>query len=270
MSTRETTAFIGMGNMAGAMIRGLMASGVAAENLWASDTVAAQLQPLAEQGVNTTRNNLQATSAADCLVLGVKPNVLPRVVRELAPAVRDETLIISIAAGVTTGTIAKALGKTGCIVRFMPNIAAQVLTAATGMYAGERVSVEQKARCEELAKAFGNAVWLPEEELMDTVTAVSGSGPAYFFLLMELMIGEAQNLGLSHRTASRLVLQTALGSARMALQSEVDVAELRERVTSPQGTTAAAIESLLADELPDMVAKALKAACDRGRELAGN
>ena len=269
MSRKDSIAFIGVGNMANAMIRGLISNGMVADRLWASDTLAEQLQPLADLGANTTRNNQEAAGKADCVVLGVKPDLVPQVVRELAPVLSEGSLLVSIAAGVTTATIARSLGSPGCIVRFMPNIAAQALTAATGMYATDRVSTRQKADCEQIARAFGNAVWLADEALMDAVTAVSGSGPAYFFFLMELMIKEAQNLGLSRNTATELVLQTALGSARLALQSDADVAELRDRVTSPQGTTAAAIGCFLAADFPGMVEKALQAANRRGKELAG-
>lgn len=254
--------------MASSMIRGLILSGTSPTDLWATDTLEGQLTELARVGVRTARDNLEAVLDSDCIVLGVKPDVLPKVVAELAPALRADTLIISIAAGVTTQTISKALGRPGCIVRFMPNIAAEVLMAATGMYASPQVSVEQKARSEHLANAFGNAVWLTDEGLMDAVTAVSGSGPAYFFLMMEMMVREAQSLGLTRGTATRLVVQTALGSAKLAQQSDADLAELRERVTSPNGTTAAAIECFLANDFPGTVGKAVQAANNRGRELA--
>jgi pyrroline-5-carboxylate reductase len=179
-------------------------------------------------------------------------------------------LVVSVAAGTTIGDIERWLGCPHAVVRCMPNTPALLGASATGMCANARVSAMQRASAERLLAAVGIVEWIDDEALMDAVTALSGSGPAYFFMLIEEMTKAAVALGLPAASARRLAVQTALGAARMAAESGEDPAELRRRVTSPGGTTAAALASFERDALAAIVARALTAARDRGRELAGS
>lgn len=260
--------FIGGGNMAASLIGGLIAQGYPASCITACDPVAEARTRLATQfGVATTDDNRGAVAAAEVVVLAVKPQVMAAVVEQLAPAVGRGVLVISIAAGVPVAALAGLLGTDIAIVRCMPNTPALVRTGATGLYAAAGVSAEQRRTAADILGAVGTTVWVSSEREIDAVTAVSGSGPAYFFLVMEAMTAAGIQLGLTPEVASRLTLQTALGAARMALDSDVDVAELRRRVTSPGGTTAAALAVLDAGGLTELFARALAAADARGREM---
>ena len=264
-----TLAFIGAGNMSRAIIGGLLNQGFSANTLWATDRNADAMQDLASQGMHTTSNNAEAVSHADVVILCVKPQVLKDVCVDLRDAVQArKPLIISVAAGITTQSINEWLGGDVAVVRAMPNTPALVGEGATGLFANADVSDEQKQLASNVASATGLALWVNDEALIDSVTAVSGSGPAYYFLMMEAMIAAGEKLGLTAESAKALTLQTALGAAKMAKESEFDPAELRRRVTSPNGTTEKAIESFLADGLPATVDKALEACADRSKALA--
>lgn len=269
MSTEATLAFIGAGNMARAIIGGLINNGYPAEKIWASEPDQEKLADLREQGIKTTCDNSDAANAADVVVLAVKPQVLKTVAEDISSAVQtSQPLIVSVAAGVMTSNLDQWLGGDTAIVRCMPNTPALVQTGASGLYANNKVSSSQKALAENILKATGITLWVDEEVQLDAVTAVSGSGPAYYFLVMESMIAAGVKLGLSEETATQLTLQTALGAAKMAQSSDVDPAELRRRVTSPNGTTEQAVKCFLEGGLPALFEDALTACNNRSEELA--
>ncbi len=262
--------FIGAGNMASAIIGGLLAEGYPAERIWATDPSAEKLQQMqAEWGINTTADNEEAVSQVEVLVLAVKPQILGQVCRDLQAAVAaSRPLVISIAAGIMAESLERWLGSDTALVRCMPNTPALVQTGASGLYANDNVSDQQQQRAEQILSAVGMAVWVDREELLDSVTAVSGSGPAYYFMVMEAMIAAGEAQGLDRDTSTRLTLQTALGAARMALASDVDPAELRRRVTSPRGTTEKAVESFEAGGLRELFREAMDACAERSKSLA--
>lgn len=271
--TQPRIAFIGAGNMAASLIGGLRAQGVPAERIRASDPGAEQRAKIsAEHGIFICADNAEAVAGADVIVLAVKPQVMKSVCQALAPHLTEGQLIVSIAAGIPCDSLERWLGEQAAavpaIVRCMPNTPALLGQGVSGLYATARVSAEQRQQAEQLLSAVGVALWLDDEQQIDAVTAVSGSGPAYFFLLIEAMTAAGEQLGLPRETAAQLTLQTALGAARMALESEVDAAELRRRVTSPNGTTEAAIKSFQAGGFEALVHQALNAAATRSAELA--
>lgn len=268
MSQQPVIAFIGAGNMARAIIGGLLENGFAAANIWASEPDASRLQDLAEQGLNTTTDNTAAVAAADMVVLAVKPQVMQAVVTDLAPAAQEhKPLFVSIAAGISLEALDRWLGGNAAVVRCMPNTPSLVQTGASGLFANERVSELQRTQATQALEAVGIALWVQTEAELDIVTAISGSGPAYYFLMMEAMTAAGAKLGLSEETARGLTLQTALGAARMASSSDVDAAELRRRVTSPKGTTEQAILTFQAEGLEAIVEKAMVACRDRAEAM---
>lgn len=260
-------AFIGGGNMAQALIGGLLSQGLKASRVVVAEPVLMLREQLAERGVQVTADNRQAVAQADVVVLAVKPQVMGTVLAELA-GVMAGRLVISIAAGLTTQTLSKMLGGYDRIVRAMPNTPALVQTGATGLYAGRGATAEDQQLAQQLLSATGMVLWVGDENHMHAVTAVSGSGPAYFFYWMESMIAAGQSLGLDEKTARDLTLQTALGAAQMAITSGDSPARLRQNVTSPNGTTQAALESMAAHQLPQLIAQALKAAAERSVTLS--
>lgn len=260
--------FIGAGNMAASLIGGLRAQGLAAANLRASDPGAEQRAKVASEfGIEVLADNAEAIQGADLVVLAIKPQAMKAVCLALAPSLRPEQLVVSIAAGICIDSLANWLGDRP-IVRCMPNTPALLRQGASGLYANARVSPQQRQQAEQLLTAVGLALWLDEEQQIDAVTAVSGSGPAYFFLLIEAMTAAGEKLGLSREVAAQLTLQTALGAAQMASSSDVEAAELRRRVTSPAGTTEAAIKAFQAGGFEALVEQALEAAAHRSAELA--
>ncbi|ARU28012.1 pyrroline-5-carboxylate reductase [Cellvibrio sp. PSBB006] len=266
-NTRLT--FIGAGNMARAIIGGLLAKGYPADLISASATRQETLDTVSNQfGIATSTDNRALAQAADVVVLAVKPQMLKTVALDLQPALGHKPLIISVAAGITTQSMGEWLGVDQAIVRSMPNTPSQVQTGAAGLFANANTSTEQRQTASQILGAVGVVQWLDDEPLLNAVTAVSGSGPAYFFLMMEAMIDAAVDLGLSRDCATDLTLQTALGAAMLAKNSDVDVAELRRRVTSPKGTTEQAIKSFEADGIRTMVSRAMKACADRSLELS--
>lgn len=267
--TSPRIAFIGAGNMAASLIGGLRAQGVPADALRASDPGAEQRQRIAaEHGIATFADNAEALAGAQVVVLAVKPQVMKAVCQDLAAHLPDEALVVSIAAGITCASLAAWLGAPRAIVRCMPNTPSLLRQGVSGLYANPAVSAAQRAQAEQLLSAVGLALWLEEERLIDAVTAVSGSGPAYFFLLMEAMTHAGEALGLPRDTAALLATHTALGAGRMACESAVAPDELRRRVTSPNGTTEAAIKAFQAGGFEALVAQALEAAARRSAELA--
>ncbi|MBV1870779.1 MAG: pyrroline-5-carboxylate reductase [Gammaproteobacteria bacterium] len=267
---KSSIAFIGAGNMAGSLIGGLVQKGWQKNSLYISDPSVEQRQRLVnEYGVNECEGNSQAVSQADVLVLAVKPQVMKIVLEDIKGAVaKKPILIISIAAGIPMATFSSVLGDSAAVVRCMPNTPSLVGVGATGMIASSTVSDSQKALAEQVLGAVGIALWVSSEAQIDAVTALSGSGPAYFFLLMESMIAAGESLGLDAETAKQLTLQTALGAATMAQQSDVSPATLRQRVTSPGGTTEQALQTFEKGGFQSLVGAALNAADKRSKELA--
>lgn len=264
-------AFIGAGNMAASLIGGLRAQGILAASIRASDPGADKRAELeAAQGVETFADNGQALAGADIVVLAVKPQVMQAVCRDLAPHLQSNQLIVSIAAGINCASLQTWLGEQTprAIVRCMPNTPSLLRQGVSGLYANAQVSDAQRQQAEHLLSAVGLAFWLEKEELIDAVTAVSGSGPAYFFLLIEAMTAAGEQLGLPRATAAQLTMHTALGAARMTCESDVEAAELRRRVTSPNGTTEAAIQAFQAGGFETLVQQAMNAAARRSAELA--
>lgn len=261
-------AFVGAGNMAASLIGGLRAQGVAASAIRASEPGTEQRARLQqEHGITTFANNADAIEGADLIVLAVKPQIMKAVCLDLAAHLAPNQVIISIAAGISCASLENWLGERP-IVRCMPNTPALLRQGVSGLFANPRVSAAQKAQAEQVLSAVGLALWLDSEAQIDAVTAVSGSGPAYFFLLIEAMTEAGEKLGLPRETAAQLSIQTALGAARMASESDVDAAELRRRVTSPNGTTEAAIKTFQAGGFEALVQQALNAAANRSTELA--
>ena len=266
----DNIAFIGAGNMAGALIAGLIADGTSPEQIIATDPSVEKCETLsAATGIRTLHDNREAAALARIVVLAVKPQVLRQVAQELAVQVQDRRpLVISIAAGVRCDSLQAWLGGDVPLVRTMPNTPAMIQSGATVLYATPMVSEAQRGQAESLMRSVGLTQWIKDEALMDAVTALSGSGPAYYFLIMEAMENAARELGLSAETAHLLTLQTAFGAAKMALESSESPESLRARVTSPGGTTERAIRALEQGGIRDLFRSALEAARDRSVELS--
>lgn len=267
--SKPTLAFIGGGNMATSLVGGLLEKGYPASNITVSDPMQENRDRLHQQfGINTTEDNLSASTNADVVMLAIKPQVMKAVAEELSSALSHQPLVISIAAGIPMSSLQQWLGKGTPIVRCMPNTPALVQTGAAGLFANAQVNAEQQVLASEILDAVGISCWLDKEEDIDAVTAVSGSGPAYFFLVMEAMEQAGVELGLSPDIARKLTLQTALGAAKMALGSDIEPAELRRRVTSPGGTTQRAVETFIAGDISGLFNKAMTGAVERAQEMA--
>jgi pyrroline-5-carboxylate reductase len=267
--SKPTIAFIGGGNMARSLIGGLIQQWQP-EQIIVAEPYAELREALARDfAVRVTSSNVEAASVASIWVIAVKPQVMKAVCAELAavPAL-SQALIVSIAAGIQLAAMRKVLGAKVALVRSMPNTPALIGQGITALFAGTEVGHEHRQWAEQIMQAAGRTVWVADEALMDVVTATSGSGPAYFFLLIEAMQQAAIAQGLPADVARELVLQTALGAARMAVESGEDASVLRQRVTSPNGTTQAALESFAASGFSSAVDQAIRAATLRGRELS--
>lgn len=266
-----TIGFVGGGNMARSLIGGLLADGIAPDRIWASDPDPERLDTLRSAfQVNATHDNADVVDAAEVVVLAVKPQIVRQVAQSLGPLIQAKRpLVISIAAGIREADLRRWLGEKVALVRSMPNTPALVQSGATALYANPYVSDGQRELAESILRAVGVTVWLDNEAHMDVVTALSGSGPAYFFLIMEALETAAVELGLAPDTARLLTLQTAFGAAKMALESEEQVDDLRQRVTSPGGTTEQAVRVLEQGGIRALFGQALKAAHQRSCELAG-
>lgn len=262
--------FIGAGNMASSMIGGLIEQGVPAGNIKASDPNVQSLDQLARLApISTSTDNSVAVAGADVVILAVKPQVMQLVTADIKPAVATQgAMVISIAAGVTLSSLETGLGAKTPIVRCMPNTPALLRAGATAMYANAAAGTEHRACAEAILGAVGSVCWLDREEQLDAVTALSGSGPAYFFLFMEAMAAAGEKLGLDAEISRMLAVQTGLGAARMAAQGDVSLEELRRRVTSPGGTTEAAVRYFEEADLRGTIEAAMRSAADRSKELA--
>lgn len=262
-------SFIGGGNMASSLVGGLIADGRDPASIYVSDPDVEKLEALAEAfRVQTSSDNDEAVGHGATVVLAVKPQVMGPVVRDLALAAQaHRPLFVSVAAGVREPDIRRWLGYDAAVVRSMPNTPALVGSGATALYANPFVSDAEHSRAESVLRAVGLTVWVDDEALLDAVTALSGSGPAYCFLLMECMERAGMALGLSKDHARMLTIQTVFGAAKMALESPDPPATLRARVTSPGGTTERALDTLVTGGLEHLVHQALQAAHDRSVEL---
>jgi pyrroline-5-carboxylate reductase len=262
--------FIGAGNMALSLIKGLIASGYPKSAIIATDPSAEKRQTIAQTiGIACLADNSEAVQQADVVVLAVKPQQLNLVCQDILEAVvAKQPLIISVAAGIRSNDINHWLGGQQAIVRTMPNTPAMIQSGATGLFANPQVTEQQKTLAENIMRSVGVAVWVNSDDDLDIVTAVSGSGPAYYFLFMEAMQTAAEQMGLSAQTAQLLTVQTAFGAAKMALESADDCQTLRKKVTSPNGTTEKAIQSFEADQIESIVLKAMQAAKQRAKTLA--
>jgi len=262
-------SFIGGGNMARSLIGGLIARGRAPSELIVADPVPAQLQSLSSSyGVRTTPDNEHAAREADVVVLAVKPQELRRVVLGLRPALENRrVLLISVAAGIRARDIERWAGGIP-VVRCMPNRPALQGCGMTGLFATSSVSDEHRALAAEILSAVGAVLWLDEEQHMDAVTAISGSGPAYFFLLIEMLEEAGVALGLPRQTSRKLAVETAYGSGLMAREAPETPQVLREQVTSKGGTTEAALAHLEAHQIRSIFSAAVAAAARRSAELA--
>lgn len=260
--------FIGAGNMARALVGGLITSGVPAGNLYSFDRTPSQLQTLCrDTGIVAAEDNQHLIDQCDVVVLAVKPQAMHAMISALQLG-EHIPLILSIAAGLRTGALSQWFGREVPLVRAMPNTPALVRAGATGLYATRHVTDSQREIAETIMRAVGITLWLEDEAQLDAVTALSGSGPAYFFYLMEAMELAGQQLGLPEETARLLTVQTAFGAAKLALEVEEEPGVLRERVTSPGGTTEQAIQHLDKHKTRDILIAAVKAARDRSEQLA--
>ncbi len=269
MNKTPTIAFIGVGNMARAILEGLLADGYPADRLWVTARHVDKLADLAARGLHASADNDAAIRAADIVVLAVKPQGM----QALGEAHRDavqarKPLLISVAAGISAAALEQWFGGELAVVRCMPNTPSLVQCGASGLYANARVSDAQRAQTEAILAAVGMTLWVEQEAQIDAVTAVSGSGPAYYFLFMEAMARAGEALGLDADTALKLTLQTALGAARMASESELTPAQLRAQVTSPKGTTEQAILSFQQQGLEATVLQAMQACKARAQALS--
>jgi pyrroline-5-carboxylate reductase len=268
--TTEKIAFIGGGNMATSLIAGLISDGYDPATLLVSEPDEGKRKNLTDRyGVRTTDDNAAAQREADVLLLCVKPQMAKSVCTELAlTAEAKAPLVISVMAGIREQSIRSWLGGPRPLVRSMPNTPAVIQAGAIVLHASPEVGPEQRNLAETILRAGGLTQWVEQEELLDAVTAVSGSGPAYFFLLMEEIERVGVELGLEPEAARLLTIQTALGAARMAMESDHDPGELRERVTSPGGTTERALDVLSRGGFASLVEQAVRAAHARSQELS--
>ena len=256
--------------MASSLIGGLLEDHVAPEQISVADSNEAQRENLAARfSISTSADNQAAATDADVVILCVKPQQLKTVAEELAPTIQqNHSLVVSIAAGIRSEDINKWLGGDTAVVRAMPNTPALVQTGATALFSNENVSTEQRDMAESILRAAGLTLWVTDESQMDAVTALSGSGPAYFFRIMEAIEAAGVENGLTEETAHLLTLQTALGAAKMALESNESVSALREQVTSPGGTTEQGLKAMENHNIDAVFSDVLKAARDRSEELA--
>lgn len=266
----ESIAFVGAGNMASAIIGGLLDNGYSASRIAAADPSARALETLRAMNIGKlTDNALDIVGDAQLVVLAVKPQIMANVIDGLRAGLNAGTTVMSIAAGVSVGSLENMLAAPGvAVVRCMPNTPALVRCGASGLYAPPSVSERERGYAQATMAAVGTSMWVNEESQLDAVTAVSGSGPAYFFAFMEAMIAHGEALGLSHEQAYELTLQTALGAASLASEQQVPIDTLRHNVTSPGGTTERALAAFHAGGLNALVGSAMDACHARAQAMA--
>lgn len=263
-------AFLGGGNMGRALIGGLLRRGSRPEQISVGESAEAARAALARDlGITATADNVAAVENAELIVLAVKPQDAAAVLASIQPLLtRNKPILLSVAAGIRASALETWCGPGISVVRAMPNRPALVGAGVTGLYAPEHVGAPHRAAAEGVMQAVGEVVWVPTEEAIDVVTALSGSGPAYFFLLAELMAQAAADLGLEPQAARRLAVATLNGAGLLAHSSDGDLSRLRAEVTSKGGTTEAAVRTMEAADLRGIISRALEAATRRSRELA--
>lgn len=265
----SSIAFIGGGNMASCIIGGMIANGFSAQDIIVSEPgEQSRLRLEDTYGLTTLTDNQAAAKQADLIVLAVKPQIMQSVAIDLAPALGANSVVVSIAAGIPLRALQTWLGADTAIVRAMPNTPAMLLEGATGLFANQHVDPAKRDLVTTIFQAIGYACWVETEAQIDAVIAVSGSGPAYFFRIIEIMQKVGQELGLPEQIARELSLQTALGSARMATESGTGAGQLREQVTSPGGTTQAALNTFEQLGLEATFREAMRSALNRAEEMA--
>ena len=268
-NAQNSIVFVGGGNMARSLIGGMLERGTAASSIVVSEPFPEARSALATRfGIQVGSNNTEAAANANTLVLAVKPQVMRDVCASIRESLPADAVVVSIAAGITCQQLDDWLGGGRAVVRCMPNTPALVGAGATGIFANANTSEAQLERAQALMRAVGITVRIHDESLMDVVTALSGSGPAYVFLLAQAMQAGAEAQGLPPAAARVLTAQTLFGASRMLIEDAEDAAALRARVTSPGGTTQAAVETLQFGGFEALLASAIQAATTRGRELA--
>lgn len=266
---QPTIAFIGAGNMSRAIFGGMLKNGYPAQNITATGRNIDKLADLATQGINITTDNEQAIKSCKVIVLGVKPQMMQQVCTPLAALCQaHQPLIISVAAGISAQSLEQWLGGNLAVVRCMPNTPALLQQGASALCANQNVTQAQQEIAEQIISATGLALWVDTEAQLNAVTALSGSGPAYFFLLMESMIAAAVSQGLSSEVATALALQTASGAAAIAQHNDLSPAQLRKQVCSPKGTTEQAIFSFQDAGFAEIIKQGMQANIDRSEQLA--
>jgi pyrroline-5-carboxylate reductase len=265
-----TIAIIGGGNMGTSLVGGLINDGYPADKIWMTDISAERLVYLKQNyGVNTTAQNQEAVKSADTVIFSIKPQVFQTVTTALKPILQTQKpLVISIAAGIRENSIQTWLGGNLPIVRAMPNTPALIGCGATALFANSYVSDTQAKSAEAILRAVGIVAWVKDETLMDVVTALSGSGPAYFFLMMDVLQQAGEKMGLPSEISHALTLQTVFGAARMAMESNESLTTLRKQVTSPGGTTEQGLRVLEESNIQGILTETLNAAKTRSEELA--
>ena len=270
MMEKTKITFIGCGNMGRSLIGGLINYGFPRDHICGTDIDPKQRElTVSRFGIEVLDNNEQAIENTDVVVLGVKPQTIKTTLQPLrAVLARTKPLLLSIAAGIRLGDLARWSGDELAIVRIMPNTPALVSTGATALCANNYVNTTQHDIAETIMRSVGITIWVENEELIDAVTALSGSGPAYYFYFMENMEKAGIELGLTQEQSRLLTLQTALGAAKMALESNDDPEILRKQVTSPGGTTEQAVNTMQKNKLDKIISEAVHAAFNRAQELA--
>ncbi len=262
--------FVGAGNMAASLMGGLINKGITASQMSASDPGRNQREYIEKQfQILTHDDNNAHFGMPDMVIIAVKPQIMKQVLEDVALSIgRTNPLVVSVAAGITTDQISQWLGAELAIVRTMPNTPALIGQGAIGMFANPSVTKEQQLLTEQVMDAVGTSIWVTEESDIDAVTALSGSGPAYFFMFMQYLQQAGQKLGLSEANAALLAKKTAVGSALLAERSPETLQQLKDRVTSPNGTTAAALESFAENHIEQIIEQAITAANDRSVALS--
>lgn len=271
LSTFPTISFIGGGNMAKAIIGGLLDSGCPADNISVVAPTDTTQQALKDLGITQVSSKPGSREfSADILVLAVKPQIVSTALLPLESQLSDQTVVLSVIAGITASTIVELLGlaDTDRVIRCMPNTPALIGEGVTGIYSAASLDEARRANIEQMLAAVGKVIWLDTESDLDIITAISGSGPAYFFLFMESLSAAGVSMGFSEEQASELAIQTALGAAKLASQSPETLEQLRRNVTSPGGTTEQAINAFVEGGLPELVAAAANASKRRAIELS--